>query len=82
MSSKMNQRNPTTTRMTKADKAKKKAAEEQAKKEAEEAEAAAALAEAEAQAIEAAEEQARLGLLYCVPHYEKKSSKNIRPTDI
>jgi len=46
--------------MTKAEKAKKKAAEEQAKKEAEEAEAAAALAEAEAAALKAAEEQARL----------------------
>ena len=67
MSSKMNQRNPTQPRMTKAEKAKKKAAEEQAKKEAEEAEAAAALAEAEAAALKAAEEQARLGLLYRVP---------------
>ena len=46
--------------MTKAERERKKAAEEAAKKEAEEAEAAAALAEAEAAAAKAAEEQAKL----------------------
>ena len=46
--------------MTKAERERKKAAEEKARQEAEEAEAAAALAAAEAAAIKAAEEQAKL----------------------